>query len=723
MTAPQHDAETSMQQANAEQANAEQTNTEPEVDQFTTRQKVQRCWFVTLGLLGGFSFVTSQMGLAMAETDFTIPDYSSGSSAFAAGVADDNAPIIDYSGVNYIEAASSENYSVSASDLSLEPVAASVAAPDQLAPVPEAFIEVPVAPAEVARTLAPTLSFSTGHEQATAAEGLVQSPAFTTQASATEAEATTEAEAAAVDADTTDSESGFIAFEVSPAAVPSAVIPTVTPVAPPAFTAEQKPAAHKIATNRGPAPSMSGFMETSTIAAPRSAYGHAQASSLSQATLVANVTNVINTRSLRSAAPTAAEPIILAMAGAPTPDSLQTSDVAPTTPSVVAEVVPDIAPGPSPEPEFIPAPAAPPVVDVAPAAEAPVVQPTEIVPAALPEDINLPEEYNSVFVDPTDYSVGATETPSAEAPAVIISEQSTGCEFTVSEQGSVPNGACGTAPGSANSPIAEGTAGGGYNAPAAQNLPEWQVPAPVNAPVANATANAPVSYNPSGIQLSTSAAGRAYLNRSVRPLVNLQAAEQFIFPLAVPSPITSLFGFRIHPIFGDQRFHAGTDIGAEQGTPVLAAQDGIVTGAAYSGGYGLMVVLQHEAEEVQLESRYAHLAEIFVESGKEVKKGDIIGLVGSTGNSTGPHLHFEMRQMTADGWVLVNADGLIQASLANLVKTLNNPMQTLSFNFSDFNLSNLRAGGSIQAPNASSGIPTFPGNNGIPFRPAQPNAS
>ncbi|MEL7069395.1 MAG: peptidoglycan DD-metalloendopeptidase family protein [Cyanobacteria bacterium J06581_3] len=727
MTAPQHDAETSMQQANAEQANAEQTNTEPEVDQFTTRQKVQRCWFVTLGLLGGFSFVTSQMGLAMAETDFTIPDYSSGSSAFAAGVADDNAPIIDYSGVNYIEAASSENYSVSASDLSLEPgiepVAASVASPDQLAPVPEAFIEVPVAPAEVARTLAPTSSFNEGHEQATA-EGFVQSPEFTTQTRATEATTEAEAEAAGVNANTTDSESGFIAFEVSPATVPSAVIPTVTPVAPPAFTAEPKPATHKIATNRRPAPSMSGFMETSTTAAPRSAYGHAQASSLSQATLVANVTNVISGRSLRSAAPTNAEPIILAMADAPTPEPLQAVDAAPTTPSITAEVVPDIAPEPSPEPAFVPAPAAPPVVDVTPAAEAPVVQPTEIVPAALPEDINLPEEYNSVFVDPTDYSVGATETPSAEAPAVIISEQSTGCEFTVSEQGSVPNGACGAAPGSTNSPIAEGAAaGGGYNAPAAQNLPEWQVPAPVNAPVANATANAPVSYNPSGIQLSTSAAGRAYLNRSVRPLVNLQAAEQFIFPLAVPSPITSLFGFRIHPIFGDQRFHAGTDIGAEQGTPVLAAQDGIVTGAAYSGGYGLMVVLQHEAEEVQLESRYAHLAEIFVDAGTEVKKGDIIGLVGSTGNSTGPHLHFEMRQMTADGWVLVNADGLIQASLANLVKTLNNPMQTLSFNFSDFNLSNLRAGGSIKAPNASSGIPTFPGNNGIPFRPAQPNAS
>ena len=317
--------------------------------------------------------------------------------------------------------------------------------------------------------------------------------------------------------------------------------------------------------------------------------------------------------------------------------------------------------------------------------------------------------------------------PEADAPAVVISEQSTGCEFTVSQSGGVPNGACGTATAPASGNPGNSVANGGYNAPTTANLPEWQAPAAANAPIAAAAhspANPPVSYNPAGIQLSTSAAGRAYLNRAVRPLVNLQATENFIFPLAVPSPITSLFGFRIHPIFGDQRFHTGTDIGAEQGTPVLAIQDGVVTGADYSGGYGLMVVLQHETEEAQLESRYAHLAEIFVEPGTAVKKGDIIGLVGSTGNSTGPHLHFEMHQMTENGWVLVNADALVQTSLSQLVKALNNPMQTLSFNFSDFNLRNLRTGAANKVPNRSNGIPTFPVNNGgIPFRPAQPNAS
>ena len=733
MTAPQHNAETSTKQASTEEASTKQ-----KTGQFTTRQKIQRCWFVTLGLLGGFGFVTSQMSLAMAETDFTIPDYSSDSGSFATGATDGSE-----SAINYIEASPVESYadsrggySVSASDLILAPAAPVAVISSQPVPVPEAFIEAPAAPAEVARALAPVPSLSENYGQATSStESFMQEPEFTAPANTANANLIpTQEQAATIETETaqtealeidataeavietvaTETEAGVIAFEVSP----SAIVPTVTPVAPPEFTQERKLAAHKVATSPRPAPSMSGFMETSTVAAPLSVYSHAQAS-LNQAALVANF---ISARSLRNT-----EPMTLAMADEPALEA----PAAPAAPDIAVEVVPDISPEPVPEPEFVPAPAAPPVIDVAPAAEAPIVQPTEIVPAALPEGSSLPEEYNSIFVDPTDYSVGATEapaaTPAAEAPTVVISEQSTGCEFTVSGQGSVPNGACGAAPGNANGAIAGGSTGG-YNAPAAENLPAWQAPAPANAPVANApiaptTANAPVSYNPSGIQLSTSAAGRDYLNRSVRPLVNLQAAEQFIFPLAVPSPITSLFGFRTHPIFGDQRFHAGTDIGAEQGTPVLAAQDGVVTGAAYSGGYGLMVVLQHKAEEVQLESRYAHLAEIFVESGKEVKKGDIIGLVGSTGNSTGPHLHFEMRQMTADGWVLVNADGLVQASLANLVNALNNPMQTLSFNFSDFNLSNLRARGSIKAPNASSEIPTFPGNNGIPFRPAQPNAS
>ncbi len=390
-------------------------------------------------------------------------------------------------------------------------------------------------------------------------------------------------------------------------------------------------------------------------------------------------------------------------AGAVASTLVAMDDAAPAAP----RTVPDIAPAAQP--------AAPPIVEAAP------VQPTELVPAALPEG-NLPEEYNSVFVDPTDYSVGATEAPdtvgTTGAPNVIISEQSTGCEFTVGQGQAVPDGACASGGAAASGQAAPGAAS--TAASAATSTPARQSASVASQPAVNV---GPVSFSAAGIRFSgsTTAAGRELLNRSVRPLVNLQAARQFIFPLAIPAQITSLFGFRVHPITGDQRFHAGTDIGAAQGTPVLAAQDGVVTAADYAGGYGLMVVLRHQADGTQLESRYAHLSEILVEPGKPVRKGDVVGLVGSTGNSTGPHLHFEMHQLTADGWVLINPDGLIQQSLANLVRALNDP--TYAFNMANY-LSASRAQDAAPTQAGSSVVlPELPGQNGISFRPAQPNAS
>ncbi len=472
--------------------------------------------------------------------------------------------------------------------------------------------------------------------------------------------------------------------------------PTVTTVAAPSFS-EPKVFAEKAVYRSHP---LVGMIEPGMAVAPMARY----------------VATPVSMTAYASASPTPE--------AAPAMASELIAETAPepAAPAAIAQPAPVPAAAP-PKPMAIPAapvveiaPEAAPVFTPAPTAEQPVPAtptPAEIVPAALPEGITRPGEYDSIFVDPTDYGVGATKTPD-----VVVAEQSTGCTFTVTHGQGVPNGACNTASPAGVASGNTAATGAGAIAPTATYGQNSQTAASVAS--ASAVNVGPVSFSASGIRLSTSAAGRAYLNRSVRPVVNLQAAAKFIFPLSVPSPISSLFGFRLHPISGDQRFHAGTDIAAPQGTPVLAAQDGTVAAAGEAGGYGLMVVLEHDLEEATLESRYAHLSEIFVESGKAVKKGDVVGLVGSTGNSTGPHLHFEMRQLTANGWVLVNPDGMVQASLARLVQVLNNPVQTISFNLSDFDLKNLRAG---QKPASASELPPLPGQDGIPYRPAQPNAS
>jgi murein DD-endopeptidase MepM/ murein hydrolase activator NlpD len=206
----------------------------------------------------------------------------------------------------------------------------------------------------------------------------------------------------------------------------------------------------------------------------------------------------------------------------------------------------------------------------------------------------------------------------------------------------------------------------------------------------------------------TTVISREYFNERLRTLNLLRrGAEEFVFPLAIPAPITSLFGWRQHPIFGDRRFHAGTDLGAPEGTPVLATKDGEVYIADYLGGYGLTVILRHE--DGTLETRYAHLSQILVRPGETIKQGEVVGLVGSTGNSTGPHLHFELRELTAQGWVLHDPDDLLNYAVANLVDTLNNPLQALGLAEAD--------------PEQDAAKKLGEKSLELPYRPAQPNAS
>jgi len=113
--------------------------------------------------------------------------------------------------------------------------------------------------------------------------------------------------------------------------------------------------------------------------------------------------------------------------------------------------------------------------------------------------------------------------------------------------------------------------------------------------------------------------------------------------LAMPvnGPITSYFGYRYHPILHFTRFHAGVDIGASWGSPIVAAGDGRVVGAGWSGGYGREVEIAHGGG---ITSIYGHMSAIVALPGSFVHSGQLIGYVGSSGLATGPHLHFEVRQ-------------------------------------------------------------------------------
>lgn len=127
------------------------------------------------------------------------------------------------------------------------------------------------------------------------------------------------------------------------------------------------------------------------------------------------------------------------------------------------------------------------------------------------------------------------------------------------------------------------------------------------------------------------------LQRQAKPTERM-GDGRFIWP--VVGEITSAFGSRVHPIFKVQSFHTGLDIGAPEGRPVFVASDGIVLYSGTWGGYGKTIVVDHGGGYTSI---YGHLSNYYVKRATQVKKGQLIGLVGSTGWATGPHLHFEVR--------------------------------------------------------------------------------
>jgi murein DD-endopeptidase MepM/ murein hydrolase activator NlpD len=104
--------------------------------------------------------------------------------------------------------------------------------------------------------------------------------------------------------------------------------------------------------------------------------------------------------------------------------------------------------------------------------------------------------------------------------------------------------------------------------------------------------------------------------------------------------LTSSFGMRTHPVLGGRRNHKGIDLAQPVGTPVYATADGLVGKAEWFSSYGNYIQIEHGGE---METRYAHLSGYAVTAGQFVHKGDLIGYVGTTGRSTGPHLHYEVR--------------------------------------------------------------------------------
>lgn len=153
------------------------------------------------------------------------------------------------------------------------------------------------------------------------------------------------------------------------------------------------------------------------------------------------------------------------------------------------------------------------------------------------------------------------------------------------------------------------------------------------------------------------------------PVVDVAEASRVVFPLPEGTWVhTSDFGPRTDPLTGESAFHSGTDFAAPDGTPILAAADGVVTVAEFSGGYGGLIVIEHRISGATVATAYAHMWQhgIHVTVGERVVAGQHIGDVGSSGRSTGPHLHFEVRPGGTNGEAVDAAKWLNDYNAADL---------------------------------------------------------
>ncbi len=139
-------------------------------------------------------------------------------------------------------------------------------------------------------------------------------------------------------------------------------------------------------------------------------------------------------------------------------------------------------------------------------------------------------------------------------------------------------------------------------------------------------------------QAEREAAAAAAAQQSAPSYSWVQGSGQLGWP--VSGEITSPYGYRTHPIWGTTIYHSGIDIGVDEGTPVHAADGGTVVWSGWMGGYGYAVVIDHGNG---MSTLYGHNSELAVSEGQDVSKGQVIAYAGSTGNSTGPHVHFEVR--------------------------------------------------------------------------------